>query len=143
MASRPHSVEFASGPNWEPRVINGSGGAGSRYTHVGDTNGGGGSGGDPMIDIAEIKQSLSLLWKISLGAITAGIFGFVGLFFILDDRLQGRFDIADERLQEIREKVAGQSATLEAISKNIERLSETKGQRNADQPQGSGATKPT
>lgn len=95
-----------------------------------------------MIDIAEIKQSLALLWKISLGAIAAGMLGFVGLFFILDDRLQARFDIADERLQVIRETVAGQSATLDAINKNVERISSPKERSNVDKPQDGDQTKP-
>ncbi len=71
-----------------------------------------------MIDIAKLQQSVGWLWKI------AGVGGsaLVALFFILDNRIQDRFDVVDGRNREISKDVGDVKTELAKQGLGIEQI---------------------
>lgn len=83
---------------------------------------GGGDGpptsGGHDVDIAKLATHVTWL-KLSLGGLAVLSLAVATFLF---DQIDSRFDKVDGPLTDIREKVAGQASTLDAITHNLERI---------------------
>lgn len=83
----------------------------------------GGTGGEPMIDIAGLKQNVGFLnWAVAT-IFALGLAAIIGSYLLLNGEL-GQLD----------RTVAGQTATLSGMEKTLGRIED---RINGDQPQGS------
>ncbi len=113
-------------PNGQPIYVTGvgtsEGGAGN-----GGANPPSGNGGDDMkTPFEKLKQNVDALNKVVGGAIVLSLGAFVGLFFILDDRIADRFDNADkqiatvtEQISDLRVEATKQDAKLDKILESV------------------------
>ena len=70
------------------------------------------------MDIAKLATHVTWL-KLSLGGLAVLSLAVATFLF---DQIDSRFDKVDGPLTDIREKVAGQASTLDAITHNLERI---------------------
>lgn len=84
-------------------------------------------GGDEMkTPFEKLKQNVKWLNAILGAAVVTSLGGFAGLFFALDDRINDRFDRADEKIvvmvekvSDIRVNTAKQDAKLDRILEKV------------------------
>jgi hypothetical protein len=102
--------------------------------------GAGGGGQDAIIDIAGLKKNVGFLnWAVGI-IFLSGLSAIIVSFLTLNDKIDNRFDRADDRSRQIEQKVeqvrldaVEQKADVEAI---LERVS-------GDRPKPGDRTKPT
>jgi len=86
----------------------------------------GNDGDDMKTPFENLKQNVNWLNKIVGGSVVLALGAFVGLFFILDDRIADRFDNADkqiatvtEQISDLRVEATKQDAKLDKILESI------------------------
>lgn len=129
MASQPRAQDSTDKVIWLPHSLGEASGS-SGYTAAESTNSGdGGGGGDPMIDIAGLKQNVGFLnWAVA-AIFSLGLASIVGSYVLLDGEMH-----------DVNEQVAGQVKTLEAIEKSVIRIED---KVDGNQLKASDSAKPT
>lgn len=107
--------------------------------HLPSSGGGGKSGdGDVISRLDKLEQHRTWLWTVLSTAIGLAVAGIVGSFFILDDRIQDRFDVADNRNREISKSLSDLDTEIAVQGRGIEQILE---RVDADQSKASNRAK--
>lgn len=69
-----------------------------------------------------LEHHRTWLWRVLAGAISLATAAIVGSFFILDDRIQDRFDVADDRNREISKDISEIKTDIAVQNRGIEEL---------------------
>lgn len=67
------------------------------------------------VEIATLRQSVDWLWKIAIGTVVIGLGALTTLFLVLDDRLQDRFEITDNKITAVSEKIGDVRVAIEGL----------------------------
>ena len=125
MATNPEDAQAGGNVLWLPVSAQDFGSAQwSRGATSSKTGGTPPSGGEPDMStrLDRLEHHRTWLWRVLAGAISLATAAIVGSFFILDDRIQDRFDVADDRNREISKDISEIKTDIAVQNRGIEEL---------------------